>query len=370
MKDLAYTKDQIKLNDPSLKPAFDKLLKNADKALENGPYSVIFKNRVPPSGDKHDYISQGPYYWQDTTKPNGLPYINRDGEVNPESKTDFDSPVQGKMASEVETLALAYYFTGKKEYGDHAALLLRTWYLDSITRMNPNLEFGQQRPGKKGGNSGGIIETTSIIKVTDAIGLLKGLPSWTAADQKGLEEWFSKYLHWLLTSPIGIKEGKATNNHSTWYYAQVVHFALFTHNTTVAKEYLEKTKTLIARQIESDGSMPLELKRTKSFGYTLFNLNAFLNLAESGTKVGVDLYHFTTPDGRSIRKAIDFIAPYINPEKPWPYQEIKGVSRNSIIPILRHANKIYPDAHYQELISPYLSSTRDKASRNNLLVNE
>ena len=262
---LAETKNRAGANDKSLKPALDRLCREATKALKAGPFSVMDKPRMPPSGDKHDYLSLAPYFWPNADKKDGLPYINRDGQVNPESKTGTDSPVMGRMSSSVQTLAFAYYLTGEEAYAQHAAKLLRVWFLDPATRMNPHLNYGQGVPGTTDGRSYGIIDTVGLIGVVDAAGLLESSAVWTSEDRKGMISWCEKYLEWLKTSKLGQQEGKATNNHGTWYDAQVVTLALYVGRTDLVRETLEASKhRRIDAQIEPNGSQPRELARTKS----------------------------------------------------------------------------------------------------------
>ena len=135
---LAEAKARLAGGDPSLQPALENLVKEADEALQTAPPSVMQKSKTPPSGDKHDYLSVAPYFWPDPARSNGLPYVRHDGKVNPESRDGaFDHGRVRLMASTVETLALGYYFTGKEAYAEHAARCLRVWFLDSATRMNP-----------------------------------------------------------------------------------------------------------------------------------------------------------------------------------------------------------------------------------------
>jgi hypothetical protein len=281
---LAKAKAEIKAKNQKFSKDLERLRKQADKALQSGPYSVMDKSRMPPSGDRHDYLSLAPYYWPDPSKKDGLPYIDRDGEVNPESEIGTDSRALGRMCSEVDTLALAYYFTENESYAQHAALLLRTWFLNPGTRMNPHLEYAQGMPGRKSGQPYGIIDTHVLIKVVDAVGSLEGCKAWTVKDQEGMESWFEAFTHWLRTSKNGIKESEADNNHGTWFAAQIASFSLFIDKKEQALKILEEVKQRIARQIEPDGRQPLELKRTKSFSYSIFNLSGLFDLAEMGRK--------------------------------------------------------------------------------------
>jgi hypothetical protein len=364
---LANAKSAYTAGDAALKPAFDRLFTEAGKALKSQPASVMDKKRVPPSGDKHDFISQAPYFWQETNSPDGK-YVRHDGERNPESSDDFDAGRLGKMCSNVHTLAMAYYFSDKEEYAEHAAQLLRVWFLDSATRMNPNLNFGQGIPGQVDGRPMGIISTRAFVGVVDAIRLLRHSKSWSVADQKGMVAWMTQYLEWLQTNKLGIGEGEATNNHGTFYDTQVAALGAFVGKTDLAKKIvLDAREKRIAKQIDSDGKMPRELQRTKSFSYSTFNLRALMDLANLGQNLGIDLWHFQTEDGRSIRKALDFLAPYVKPDSKWPYQQIEKLDRRELASLLLRAAPQYPDAHYESLVKD--SGIDLAASEDRLLFN-
>jgi hypothetical protein len=329
----------------------------ADKALEEGPFSVMQKTVTPPSGDKHDYMSQAPYFWADPSKPNGLPYIRHDGERNPELKKISDHDNLGRMGEDARNLALAYYLTGKGAYADRAALLLRTWFLDPSTRMNPNLEFGQGIPGINTGRGIGLIETRSFIPALDAVGLLTGSKAWSSTDQEGIKIWIGQFLNWMRTSGKGQDEDAAKNNHGTWYDLQVTDYALFLGDRRLAVDTLNRVKTRrITVQIESDGRQPLELARTNAFSYSVGNLDGLMQLAGLGQQVGVDLWSFKTADGRCIRAALDFLLPYAVGEKQWSYQQIGGFHGDALLHQLQRAENEYHDPKYAAAIKQLTKS--------------
>lgn len=341
---LTASKAAIRAGDATLKKALDHLLADADGYLRRKPQSVMDKQQVPSSGDKHDYMSQAPYFWRDTNSPDGK-YVRHDGERNPESKTDSDAGRLGSVLSNVHTLGLAYYFTGDEKYADKATKLVRVFFLDPATRMNPNLNFGQGVPGETEGRSAGLISARGFADFVDGIGLLAGSRSWTVDDQEKITAWASDYFHWLTTSKIGLGEEAAANNHGTFYDVQAVSLALFIGNTNYAREeLLTAREKRIARQIEPDGKLPRELARTLSLSYTLFDLHAEISLAELGRVVGVDLWHYQTADGRSLLKAIEFVAPYADPGRKWPYQQIHPANLNDLDDVLRRAAVEYPDS--------------------------
>jgi hypothetical protein len=343
-KVLAANKTALASGDAGLQPALKHLLLDADARLDEKPHSVMDKKQAPPSGDKHDFMSQAPYYWRDTNSPDGK-YIRRDGERNPESNNDSDSGRFQKTCADSHTLALAYYFSGDEKYAAKAAGLIRAWFLDPQTKMNPNFNFGQGIPGETEGRSAGLISARGLVQLVDAIGLLQNSKSWTADDQKGMTAWFTQWLDWLTTSKIGRGELDAKNNHGSWCEAQAASIALFLGKTEMARDIISQARDRrVAKQIEPDGRQPLELVRTTSFGYSLFNLRALMTLASIGQSVGVDLWHYETKDGRSLLKATEFMARYADPKSKWPYQQIHPASRDDLADALTRAAAEFPDS--------------------------
>ena len=335
-----------KLEDPSL----EQLRKNANGALKREPVSVMEKPLNPPSGDKHDYMSQAPYWWPDPGKPNGLPYVRRDGETNPEIGQLQDHKNLSSLISETYTLALAYYFFGEETYAEHASVLLRTWFLNPQTRMNPNLEFAQGIPGRNTGRGIGLIETREIYRLVDSIGLLQDSKAWTAEDQKDMEEWCTKFLDWMIHSQHGKDEAAAKNNHGTYYDVQVASLALFTGNQALARSVLQSVgERRIATQIEPDGKQPLELARTKALGYSTMNLAGLFELAILGENVGVNIWNFHAKDGASLHKALDYLVPYVSGDQKWPYKQIAEYKPGEFSPLLVVAALKFRDARYEEL---------------------
>jgi len=314
--------------DPAL---LNQVRSEADLAMSAGPFSVMEKNSTPPSGDKHDYMSLAPYWWPNPATPNGLPYVRRDGETNPQERTISDHANIFKLESAVHALALGYYFTGKDQYAARAVLLLRTWFLDPATRMNPNLNYAQAILGINNGRGIGLIEMRDLPRVLDSITLLSGSTSLTQADRSGLRKWFSDYIDWLQNSPNGRDEAAAKNNHGSWYDQQLVGIALFLGDRDLARKVAETAETKrIAFQIRQDGSQPLELARTKSFSYSVFNLTALIRLAQEAKAVDVDLWGYRAKDGGSIRAALDYLLPYAEGSKKWTYQSLNGIESGSL----------------------------------------
>ncbi len=346
---LAEVSERARRGEPSAKAALAALEESARKALTFGPVSVMDKSVTPPSGDKHDYMSQAPYWWPDPSKPDGRPYIRKDGERNPEINRIPDHDNLGRVVNAVSTLGLAYHVTGREAYATHAARLLRVWFLDPATRMNPHLNFGQGIPGVTDGRGIGIIETRGLPELLDGVLLIDGSSAWTRGDSNGLQAWMTEYVRWLTESQYGIDESRNGNNHETWYDVQVVGLALFTGRNDLARRTLEGSRGRIARQIEPDGRQPRELERTRSWDYSIFNLRAFFDLAVLGDRVKVDLWNYQTADGRSLRTALDYLLPFAAGERKWTHAQITPFRASELHALLRRAAVAWNEPKYRQL---------------------
>lgn len=339
-------RQKIQAGDPEAQQVVGRLRKEADRLLDLAATSVMDKGVTPPSGSKHDYMSQAPYFWYDSSKPNGLPYIRRDGQRNPEIYTITDHRNLGELGSHTHTLTLAWYFTGDSRYADKVAGLLRHWFLDDATRMDPNLEYGQGIPGINTGRGIGIIETIPLIGIADAAILLESSGAWTSGDAAALRNWYRQYLDWMLNSKNGGDEHKAANNHGTWYLAQATAIALYTGDIEKARILAEEGKAKMDHQIEADGKMPEELARTNGLGYSTYNLTAFFTLARLAAHTGVDLWHYRDSQQAGIRTAFDWLLPFALNQKKWEYQQIGGYNKEDIYSLLLQAYPVYADQQY------------------------
>ncbi|MGQ2991434.1 MAG: alginate lyase family protein [Brevundimonas sp.] len=323
--------------DEALKPARAAVLRRADAALARpAPYTVVDKTRLPASGDPHDYMSIGPYWWPDPDRPDGLPYVRRDGQVNPERATNaFDATDMEAMSRDVQALSLAYYLTDDERYAAKAAELVRAWFLAPETRMNPNLDYAQAVPGREAGRAEGVIDAHRLVRVVEGLGLLDPSPALTELDKKALRDWFAALVEWMATSPNGRAERAARNNHGVYYDMLLSHFALYAGMDDAARAVVGSFgQRRLAPQIDPDGRMPQELARTRSLHYSTWTLIAAMDVAQLGQCVGVDVWGYRTPDGRSLAKAVDFLDDWAGREREWPFPELNPDETGGLYEVL------------------------------------
>lgn len=333
------------------------LRRMADKALTQGPFMVTNKQQVPPSGDRHDYMSLSPYWWPDPSKPDGKPYIRRDGEVNPEREKVPDRDQLRRLALAIENLSLAYAVFADERYAAKAAGLLNAWFVDPETRMNPNMQFAQAVIGRSEGRGAGLVEARHFLRILEGVDLLKGSPALKDEQLKALRAWFGEFLKWMQESPNGRDERDAPNNHGTWYHVQIARYAMAVAEDSLARAILSDAgRERIASTVMPDGSQPLELARTDSWGYSLFNLEALMALASLGERAGVDLWNYVTSDGRSIRQALDYLLPFAEGTATWTYPTIRGKDNDRLVPLLLMASRVWGEPRYADLARQFAGS--------------
>ncbi|QDQ10405.1 alginate lyase family protein [Streptomyces spectabilis] len=326
---LAAARQRLDKGDPRLRRALRDLTARADRWLGQGPWTVVDKPRPAPGGDPHDYLSQAPYWWPTAPRtpenPWGCPYEQRDGERNPEVDTGTDRRDLENVFDSAYELSLAWYYTGERKYAEHAATVLRTWFLDPATRMNPRLDHGQFIPCAYDGRAIGIIDfSQSYTSVLDAQAILAaGAPAWTPTDRARMTDWNKDFRDWLTHSDFGRQESAAKNNHGTFYDLQLAALALATGDEALARKTVRDARALrVDPQIAADGSQPQELGRTRSWHYSTFDLVAYARLADIGRHVGVDLWAHRGPAGQGLVKAVRYLLPAATGERPWAHPEL------------------------------------------------
>ena len=291
-----------------------RVLAAASEYLKREPVTITAARAARSAGGAHDFFSEGDYWWPDPKNPDG-PYIRRDGESNPGNFVEHRRAMI-RLSVEAPALTAAWQLTGDAKYAAHARKHLRAWFIDPATRMNPSLTYAQAIHGITPGRGTGIIDTIHLVEVARAVDVLRkgsGLPDGEFA---AIRSWFADYTRWMMTSKNGIEELDAKNNHGTCWVMQVAAFATLTGDRPALEMCRARFKTvLLPIQMAADGSFPLELERTKPYGYSLFNLDAFATTAQI-----LGLWTFELPDGRGMRRALAFMAPFIADKARWPHK--------------------------------------------------
>jgi Alginate lyase len=324
----------------------------ARRYLRERPITITAYRAGRSAGGKHDYFSEGDYWWPDPDHPDG-PYIQRDGMTNPDNFVAHRHALI-RLSVQMPALTAACWITKDTRYAQHAASHLRAWFLDPSTWMNPNLQYSQAIHGRVTGRGIGVIDTIHLVEVARAIPYLRETSVLSDAEHDRLEKWFASYLDWMTHSSNAVEEREAKNNHGTCWVMQAAQFAQYTGNQQVIEYCRERYKTIILpNQVAPDGSFPLELGRTKPYSYCLFNLDAMTAICQILSSPRDDLWRFSLADGRSIRTAVDFMFPFIADKHTWPHSpDVQYFDQFPVRqPSLLFAGLAYSDPRYLSLWS-------------------
>ncbi|HXT62996.1 MAG TPA: alginate lyase family protein [Pyrinomonadaceae bacterium] len=294
-----------------------RVLKAANQYLSEKPITITASSSPRSAGGLHDYFSEGDYWWPDPANPNG-PYIQRDGMSNPDNFVEHRRALM-RLSVQVPALVAAWKLTHDKRYAAKAAEHLRAWFIDPATRMNPMLQFAQAIHGRFTGRGTGIIDTIHLVEVSRAIEVMEESDALESREQEAIKQWFAAYLRWMTTNQNGIDEREAKNNHGTCWVMQVAAFAHLVGDQSLMEFCRERFKTVIVpNQIAANGSLPEELRRTKPYGYELFNLEAMATVCQILSTSQDNLFTFQTADGRGFRRAMEYMSPFMADKKSWP----------------------------------------------------
>lgn len=296
----------------------DHIRSEAAWAMRQMPVTVTAATCERSAGGKHDFYSEGDYWWPDP-KHADSPYVQRDGQTNP---ANFVAHRQAmvRFSRVVGALAAAYVADGKKAGLEHAKRHILAWFADSATMMNPHLLYAQAIKGRVTGRGIGIIDTIHLLEVAQALRMMEKAGVIRGRELEAVRRWFREYLQWMTEHPYGKDEMNAKNNHGTCWVMQVAAFASFLKDSTwmnfCERRYKE---VLLPGQMAGDGSFPLELRRTKPYGYALFNLDAMTTICQILSVTRPGIWQYKDSAGNSIGKGISFMYPFVQQKNLWPY---------------------------------------------------
>ena len=348
----------------------DDVINKANGLLKKEPVTVTASSCPRSAGGKHDYYSEGPYWWPDPKNPDG-PYIRKDGLKNPQLFSSHESALQ-KMATTVSTLTSAYLLTGEEKYARAVLPHLMAWFVDTTTMMNPNLLYAQALLGINNGRGAGVLDGATLIDVARCVQILERSKFVNPEDISKFKHWFRKLMDWITTHPNGIHEMNAKNNHGSWWNAQVAAYASLVGDNKMLQLCREHYKNiLIPNQMASNGSFPLELARTRPFSYSLFNLDALSTLAIIASDKDNDLWNFELADGRGLKKALKFILPFVKNPQEWPYGKDVSLWENQPgpRPFMFYAALAFGDKAWLEIWKAQSAkqSSKSKSAQNRIL---
>lgn len=327
-KRLLTAKAALAVGEPSTTKALISLLKDADGWLNHGPWTVMSKNGTAPTGDKHDFMVQNAYFWPSPGSPDGCPYVPRDGVANPDVSMTDDLGLRRTLESSW-ILALAWYYTGNEAYAKHASLILKTWFLEEDTRMNPNTDYGSWLPCMEPEDNpysfAALIGLSARISFAiDAIRILESTqaPGWSAQDTSRMQSWCRGMIEWLLESPVGSQTLLGFNNYGLYAHLAGINMGMYIGDNHLARQLLHNVTYRIDDGITANGSQPHELIRTQAFHYSMFTLVGYTRIISMGEKLCVDLWQHVGPEGQTVEKGIEFLIPAaLNGTDVWPYPE-------------------------------------------------
>lgn len=291
-------------------------IQHADVFLLNQPITPTSSYCERSEGGVHDFFSEGDYWWPDE-KDTSAPYIRKDGLSNPNVFSDHRHALVD-LSEQVATLSSAWLITEEQKYIDKVQEHLTAWFVDTATMMSPHMLYAQAIYGRYSGRGIGLIDAYHFVEIVRAIDILEAKGALDIVVISDVKAWFSTFLSWMMTHPYGVKEMNTKNNHATCWLATAASIAVLTDNDQLTAFCRQRFKeVLLPSQMATDGSFPLELDRTKPYAYSLFNIDAFANVAQILSSEEDNLWAYETTDGKSLKKGLAYIYPFIKDKELW-----------------------------------------------------
>ncbi|WP_457807658.1 alginate lyase family protein [Kushneria sp. EE4] len=302
---LARLKALFKAGDAQCMASMQALLEKADSLLEMPCYSVTQKGSAPAGASINDYVSLAKYWWPNPDSDDELPYIRKDGHVNPDCYSEsYDASRFVRMTERVQVLALAGFISQNKKMAEKAVEQLTVWFLDQDKAQTPHFEWSQRIPGREKARGASVIEARHLIYIIESVRILEFTSSIDEHKKQAFQTWCRKALDWFRHSEIGQQAKIAKNNIGFWYDLTCIGLADFVEEKHWAKTFIEEdVKPRFEAQVADDGGLIEELKRERPQDYVAFTLVAMSQLSRFGDNYGLPLWDQLKADGKGFEFA-------------------------------------------------------------------
>lgn len=292
--------------------AYESTIRDADRALNASPRSVVDNGAPAGVDDAHKYGTDAPYQEKDGVFSDNI------------DRGDYQAALD--MKDWIRDAALGYLFTGEDRYARKAIDLLHTWFVDPETRMYPStINYGPATEGLKGQNS--IEHYIFLPAMLYGAALLDDHPYWEETDGDGsaaVREWVESARDTLESGAHGGTEGDEI---SKWWIATRILVAAYLDDVEGMRRAAEDWRTTALQDFDRRGTFELERSRSRGLYYSLSAMNALTVGAEIARHYGIDLYGHTL-DGMStpvLQKCHQFHAKYLADPSEWPWEERGGL---------------------------------------------
>lgn len=297
------------------------------------------------------YISLSAYFWPDTTKQDGTPYV-RKSIINFDKYKYSDRKYIDDIIFNIKYLTLAYLLSQKEVYAIKSIEFINKFFIDNQTGMTPSLDYSGIKilSNSKFAKSGCIVDTNSFWVLGDLIEIISNSSQWDSQKSSDMMLWFKRFGDWFLHSKYGVKSKDKINNWLTSYYVQLLSYLHYSQQKEFCKQIFENNfEKILTTQIDAYGNQLNEQCRDYPIHYSNYNLHLLTRLALIGKKYDINIWSYQDFLGKgSIYRAMTNTAKYIQQNN-----QVSELKPNYNLTWAKIAYKIYGNNIFKDIYLKY-----------------
>ena len=224
--------------------------------------------------------------------PKRLSKTNKKSKLWTVSKTKGQKHNQEDFRSLVQNctmLTLASYFSDDNSYADHAVSIIKEWFLDQNTKVNPSKVFTEATHR--------LLKTTYVYTLFDSLRLLRKKGRFSEDEWHGLQRWFTQVMEAMDQSARAWRLGYTSKDHIGLYYdIQYSSIAAFINNSTQMYKTIQDSIARLYEHVAPDGTLHNEITKKSCESNQIFALAGWQTMDRMASKLGIDLWNQAIDD--------------------------------------------------------------------------